>query len=161
VYNDDDVQEKQRCPQPDCSKAFKDLKAHMLTHKTEHPHKCPVATCEYHSKGFTRQYDRDRHTTAHYQGTIECGLCPASGAGTERSFSRADVFKRQLTTVHGVVPPNGKISTSMSDGEKLTRYTPDTTSECSVCFSTYSSARALYEHVCTAVFSALFGKKRS
>lgn len=47
--------ERQRCPHPDCGKVFKDLRAHMLTHQTERPEKCPIVTCEYHVKGFARK----------------------------------------------------------------------------------------------------------
>lgn len=54
-YSGDESREKQRCPHPDCGKAFKDLKAHMLTHQTERPEKCPITTCEYHVKGFARK----------------------------------------------------------------------------------------------------------
>lgn len=55
TYSGDESREKQRCPHPDCGKAFKDLKAHMLTHQTERPEKCPITTCEYHVKGFARK----------------------------------------------------------------------------------------------------------
>ena len=55
TYSSDESKEKQRCPHPDCGKTFKDLKAHMLTHQTERPEKCPIATCEYHQKGFARK----------------------------------------------------------------------------------------------------------
>lgn len=54
-YSGDESREKQRCPHPDCGKSFKDLKAHMLTHQTERPEKCPITTCEYHVKGFARK----------------------------------------------------------------------------------------------------------
>jgi len=54
-YSDNESKEKQRCPHPDCGKIFKDLRAHMLTHQTERPEKCPIATCEYHTKGFARK----------------------------------------------------------------------------------------------------------
>jgi hypothetical protein len=54
-HSGDESREKQRCPHPDCGKAFKDLKAHMLTHQTERPEKCPITTCEYHVKGFARK----------------------------------------------------------------------------------------------------------
>jgi serine/threonine protein kinase len=43
---------KGECTYPECGKIFKDLKAHMLTHQNERPHKCPIETCEYHVKGF-------------------------------------------------------------------------------------------------------------
>jgi hypothetical protein len=54
-YSGDESREKQRCPHPECGKSFKDLKAHMLTHQTERPEKCPIATCDYHVKGFARK----------------------------------------------------------------------------------------------------------
>jgi len=54
-YSGDESKEKQRCPHPECGKVFKDLKAHMLTHQEERPEKCPIATCEYHVKGFARK----------------------------------------------------------------------------------------------------------
>ncbi|KFX89773.1 hypothetical protein O988_08507, partial [Pseudogymnoascus sp. VKM F-3808] len=102
------------CPFPTCGKSFKDLKAHMLTHQTERPEKCPITTCEYHTKGFARKYDKNRHTLTHYKGTMVCGFCPGSGSAAEKSFNRADVFKRHLTGVHCVeqVPPNSRRKTS-------------------------------------------------
>jgi hypothetical protein len=54
-FSGDEGKEKQRCPHPDCGKTFKDLKAHMLTHQTERPEKCPIASCDYHIKGFARK----------------------------------------------------------------------------------------------------------
>jgi hypothetical protein len=54
-YSGDEAKEKQRCPHHDCGKVFKDLRAHMLTHQTERPEKCPIATCDYHTKGFARK----------------------------------------------------------------------------------------------------------
>lgn len=59
--------EKQRCPISDCGKVFKDLKSHLLTHQNERPEKCPITTCEYHTKGFARKYDAQRHTLTHYK----------------------------------------------------------------------------------------------
>jgi hypothetical protein len=55
TFSDNESKERQRCPHPDCRKTFKDIKAHMLTHMTERPEKCPIATCEYHIKGFARK----------------------------------------------------------------------------------------------------------
>ena len=39
-----------------------------------------------------------------------CGFCPGSGSAAEKSFNRADVFKRHLTSVHAVeqTPPNSR-----------------------------------------------------
>jgi len=123
----------------------------MLTHQTERPEKCPILTCEYHIKGFARKYDKNRHTLTHYKGTMVCGFCPGSGSAAEKSFNRADVFKRHLTAVHGVeqTPPNSrkKTSTGMSSSKKLTGYAPDATGKCSTCSQTFSNAQDFYEHL--------------
>jgi hypothetical protein len=148
----DESKEKQRCPHHDCGKIFKDLRAHMLTHQTERPEKCPIATCEYHVKGFARKYDKNRHTLTHYKGTMVCGFCPGSGSAAEKSFNRADVFKRHLTAVHGVeqTPPNSRKkagSNSSAAAKNLTGYAPDATGKCSTCSQTFSNAQDFYEHL--------------
>ncbi|CAJ2507950.1 Uu.00g091360.m01.CDS01 [Anthostomella pinea] len=149
-YNSDESEKKQRCPHPDCGKTFKDLKAHMLTHQTERPEKCPIQTCDYHVKGFARKYDKNRHTLTHYKGTMVCGFCPGSGSAAEKSFNRADVFKRHLTAVHGVeqTPPNSrKKSGSANSAKQLSGYAPDATGKCSTCSATFSNAQDFYEHL--------------
>jgi len=150
-HSSDETKEKQRCTYPDCGKVFKDLKAHMLTHQNERPEKCPIQTCEYHVKGFARKYDKNRHTLTHYKGTMVCGFCPGSGSPAEKSFNRADVFKRHLTAVHGVeqTPPNSrkKTPTGVSACKKLTGYAPDATGKCSTCSQTFSNAQDFYEHL--------------
>jgi hypothetical protein len=148
---------KTHCPFPTCGKSFKDLKAHMLTHQTERPEKCPITTCDYHTKGFARKYDKNRHTLTHYKGTMVCGFCPGSGSAAEKSFNRADVFKRHLTGVHCVeqVPPNSRRKTSngssstSTDGtvSKPIGYAPDATGRCSTCGAMFSSAQDFYEHL--------------
>ncbi|EEY23255.1 zinc finger protein [Verticillium alfalfae VaMs.102] len=150
AYSGDETKEKQRCPHPDCGKTFKDLKAHMLTHQNERPEKCPIQTCDYHVKGFARKYDKNRHTLTHYKGNMVCGFCPGSGTPAEKSFNRADVFKRHLTAVHGVeqTPPNSRKKTSGANtGKKLTGYPPDATGKCSTCSQTFSNAQDFYEHL--------------
>jgi len=101
---------KGQCPIPECGRVFKDLKAHMLTHQTERPEKCPIPTCEYHLKGFARKYDKNRHTLTHYRGTMVCIFCPGSGSTSEQTFNRVDAFKKHLTVAHGVeqAPPNSR-----------------------------------------------------
>lgn len=144
-----DEKEKQRCTWPDCGKVFKDLKAHMLTHQNERPEKCPIQTCEYHTKGFARKYDKNRHTLTHYKGTMVCGFCPGSGSAAEKSFNRADVFKRHLTAVHGVEqsPPNSRKKSATGAPKKLPTYAPDATGKCSTCSQTFSNAQDFYEHL--------------
>ncbi|KAL3479018.1 hypothetical protein BJX99DRAFT_95461 [Aspergillus californicus] len=147
---DDEPKEKGRCPHPDCGRVFKDLKAHMLTHQSERPEKCPIVTCEYHIKGFARKYDKNRHTLTHYKGTMVCGFCPGSGSPAEKSFNRADVFKRHLTSVHGVeqTPPNcRKRSPATSSTKSVSDYCQDATGKCSTCSGTFSNAQDFYEHL--------------
>ncbi|KAJ5140768.1 hypothetical protein N7448_004176 [Penicillium atrosanguineum] len=148
IEAEDDVKEKGRCPYPDCGRVFKDLKAHRLTHLSERPEKCPITNCEYHIKGFARKYDKNRHTLTHYKGTMVCGFCPGSGSPAEKSFNRADVFKRHLTSVHGVeqTPPNCR-KRSPSSSKKGTNYSPDATGKCSTCSVTFSNAQDFYEHL--------------
>lgn len=151
TYSGDEAKEKQRCPHPDCGKTFKDLKAHMLTHQNERPEKCPIQTCEYHVKGFARKYDKNRHTLTHYKGTMVCGFCPGSGSAAEKSFNRADVFKRHLTAVHGVeqTPPNSrkKGGSTGAGAKSLAGYPPDATGKCSTCSQTFANAQDFYEHL--------------
>lgn len=146
---DDEAREKGQCPIPECGRIFKDLKAHMLTHQNERPEKCPIQTCEYHIKGFARKYDKNRHTLTHYKGTMVCGFCPGSGSAAEKSFNRADVFKRHLTSVHGVeqAPPNSRRKSP--SGRQIYSSTAEssTAGTCSTCNVTFANAQAFYEHL--------------
>ena len=146
---DEDGKEKGRCPHPDCGRHFKDLKAHMLTHQAERPEKCPIAKCLFNTKGFARKYDKNRHTLTHYKGTMVCGFCPGSGSAVEKSFNRADVFKRHLTTVHGVeqTAPNSRKRNSNGPARKTINQSEDATGKCSTCSVTFSNAQDFYEHL--------------
>lgn len=167
---EDDGREKRRCPWPDCGRSFKDLKAHMLTHQSERPQKCPIANCEYNQKGFARKYDKNRHTLTHYKGTMVCGFCPGSGSAAEKSFNRADVFKRHLMSVHGVeqTAPNCRkrsptsSSSSMDQQQKpLAGYSEDATGKCSTCSATFSNAQDFYEHLDDCVLRVVQMKEPS
>jgi hypothetical protein len=150
-FSGEECREKGRCTYPDCGKTFKDLKAHMLTHMNERPEKCPIQTCDYHIKGFARKYDKNRHALTHFKGTMVCGFCPGCGSTAEKSFNRADVFKRHLTSVHGVeqTPPNSRKKTSrnVNGSKQLSGYAPDATGKCSTCATTFSNAQDFYEHL--------------
>jgi len=146
---DEEGRTKSICPHPDCRKGFKDLKAHMLTHQAERPEKCPILNCEYNQKGFARKYDKNRHTLTHYKGTMVCGFCPGSGSSAEKSFNRADVFKRHLTSVHGVeqTAPNSRKKSPSTSQRKLSSYCQDATGKCSTCSETFNNAQEFYEHL--------------
>ena len=79
-----------------------------------------------------------------------CGFCPGSGSPLEKSFNRADVFKRHLTSVHGVeqTPPNSrKKSPSSSSSKKVSTEAVDATGKCSTCSATFKNAQEFYEHL--------------
>ncbi|KAL9055393.1 MAG: hypothetical protein Q9162_003590 [Coniocarpon cinnabarinum] len=145
----DTERERNRCPHPECGKVFKDLKAHMLTHQNERPEKCPIPSCEYSKKGFSRKYDKNRHTLTHYKGTMVCGFCPGSGSSQEKSFNRADVFKRHLTTVHSVEqnPPNSRKKPSAAAQARSSQKVGEATGSCSICQKVFSNAQDFYEHL--------------
>lgn len=144
-----DESNKGLCPIPTCGRPVKDLKAHMLTHLNERPEKCPIPNCEYHIKGFARKYDKNRHTLTHYKGTMVCGFCPGSGSAAEKSFNRADVFKRHLTSVHGVeqTPPNARRKSPATTNNKRAFGSCDVSGTCSTCSITFASAQDFYEHL--------------
>ena len=86
-----------------------------------------------------------------------CGFCPGPGSPAEKSFNRADVFKRHLTSVHGVeqTAPNGRKRSPNGSTKKSgaagstggTNYSPDATGKCSTCSGTFSNAQDFYEHL--------------
>jgi hypothetical protein len=121
----------------------------MLTHQNERPEKCPIPTCEYHTKGFARKYDKNRHTLTHYKGTMVCGFCPGSGSAAEKSFNRADVFKRHLTSVHGVeqTPPNARRKSPGATGSRKGYSGRENSGMCSTCGHTFACAQDFYEHL--------------
>lgn len=121
----------------------------MLTHQSERPEKCPILNCGYNQKGFARKYDKNRHTLTHYKGTMVCGFCPGSGSAAEKSFNRADVFKRHLTSVHGVeqTAPNSRKRSPTGSNKKISSYCQDATGKCSTCSATFSNAQDFYEHL--------------
>lgn len=121
----------------------------MLTHQNERPEKCPIATCEYHLKGFARKYDKNRHTLTHYKGTMVCGFCPGSGSAAEKSFNRADVFKRHLTSVHGVeqTPPNSRKKSPTTGKKGFSAAQQTAAGTCSTCSVTFANAQEFYEHL--------------
>lgn len=144
---------RSRCPHPECGRVFKDLSAHMLTHMEERPEKCPIESCEYHTKGFARKYDKNRHALTHYKGTMVCPFCPGVGTSYEKAFNRADVFKRHLTAVHNVeqTPPNSRrliVTPGSSRAGGLG-------AKCSICQSQFATAQEFYEHLDECVLNVI------
>lgn len=78
-----------------------------------------------------------------------CGFCPGSGSAGERIFNRADVFKKHLTSVHGVeqTPPNSRKRSPSKNSTSLNSYCADATGKCSTCGSKFPNAQDFYEHL--------------
>ncbi|KAF2864934.1 hypothetical protein BDV95DRAFT_268348 [Massariosphaeria phaeospora] len=141
----------ERCPMPDCNRVFKDLKCHLLTHRTERPEKCPVETCEYHVKGFARAYDRMRHTCTHFRGTMTCGFCADSGDTAQIHYNNVYVFSRHLTSVHKVTQVSAarraqllQRTTTANTVPQPSPHTPSAT--CTMCSEPFD-AQGFYEHL--------------
>lgn len=160
--DDSPASNRNRCPHPQCGRVFKDLAAHMLTHMEERPEKCPIESCEYHTKGFARKYDKNRHALTHYKGTMVCPFCPGPGTAYEKAFNRADVFKRHLTAVHNVeqTPPNSRKQTGLNSSASSSSREGGGTSQgasakCSICNSQFSTAQEFYEHLDDCVLNVI------
>lgn len=161
--DDSPASNRNRCPHPQCGRVFKDLAAHMLTHMEERPEKCPIESCEYHTKGFARKYDKNRHALTHYKGTMVCPFCPGPGTAYEKAFNRADVFKRHLTAVHNVeqtppnsrkqIGPNGSTTSSSREGRGTSQ--GGASAKCSICSSQFSTAQEFYEHLDDCVLNVI------
>ncbi|KAK7432554.1 hypothetical protein QQZ08_000761 [Neonectria magnoliae] len=145
------IENRTRCPHPDCGRVFRDLAAHMLTHQEERPEKCPIVTCEYHTKGFARKYDKNRHALTHYRGSMACPFCPGAGTAFEKAFNRADVFKRHLTAAHHVdqAGPGGRRFFPSGEDPVGTR------AQCSICHGEFTTAQDFYEHLDDCVLSVI------
>ena len=131
-----------------------DLKAHMPTHQMERREICPMATCEHHTKGFARKYDKNRHTLTHFEDNMVCGFCPGSVSATEKTFNRAEVFKRHLTSAHGVErTPSSARRRSPPDAATVVgtqKRIPHGTSvqgTCSTCAVIFVNAQEFYDHL--------------
>ncbi|KAJ4272330.1 hypothetical protein NW762_001043 [Fusarium torreyae] len=145
------AENRTRCPHPDCGREFRDLASHMLTHQEERPEKCPIVTCEYHTKGFARKYDKNRHALTHYRGSMVCPFCPGVGSPFEKVFTRADVFKRHLTAAHQVD------QTGHSSGHRLPGGDDPvgTKARCSICKVGFGTAQDFYEHLDDCVLGVI------
>jgi len=75
-----------------------------------------------------------------------CGFCPGSGSSSEKSFNRADVFKRHLTSVHGVEQTAPNSRRKSPTGIKRNGY-QQIAGTCSTCGIVFANAQSFYEHL--------------
>ena len=115
----------------------------VIQYHTERPEKCPIVTCEYHTKGFASKHDKHRHTLTHSTGTVMCSFCP--------SFIQTDVFKRHLVSSHGVEPTPAdrreRTEPSSSTKEEAYYYDGPVIGKCSICSEIFINAQEFYEHL--------------
>lgn len=150
--SDDKLDNKHLCDI--CDKKYKDLKAHQTSHLPERPEKCPVETCEWNEKGFSRKYDRERHTLTHFKGEFVCTFCPPSEL---KSFNRADVFKRHLKNVHNAdaSKKNTRKNRSRSAGLASTNFVTGSKGNCLTCKKDFGEAQGFYEHLEDCVLESI------
>ncbi|KAI9837739.1 MAG: hypothetical protein M1819_006673 [Sarea resinae] len=122
------------------------------------PEKCPVPTCPFHEKGFARKSDKNRHTLTHYKGTMFCGFCHGTGFSKAESFTQVDVFKRHLTSIHGVEQstlnsPKGSLGSEQKGSFSV--HPLDAIGKCSICLANFDNAQDLYEHLDDCIFQSM------
>lgn len=128
----------------------------MLTHQEERPEKCPIESCEYHTKGFARKYDKNRHALTHYRGTMVCPFCPGVGSAFAKAFNRADVFKRHLAAAHQVEQAPLHSHTTNRGGRLITLSANSGASAiCSICNNRFAAPQDFYEHLDDCVLSVI------
>ena len=115
------------------------------------PEKCPILSCEFHQRGFAREYDRLRHVLTHFKGVVICPFCPLSGSDAEKTFVRVDVFKRHLTSVHSVeqisMQRRGQTGLFTTSTRETISQHEEGSGRCSVCSATFANAQEFYEHL--------------
>jgi hypothetical protein len=85
-----------------------------------------------------------------------CGFCPGSGSPSEKTFNRADVFKRHLMSVHNVeqtAPNSRKKGSPSGSSRKYSSFAADGTGKCSTCSNTFQNAQAFYNHLDDCVYN--------
>lgn len=65
-----------------------------------YPQKCPVATCEYHRKGFPLKPERDEYVMTHFEGGIKCGSEKCRLAYFEVHFANTEQLRNHLHIYH-------------------------------------------------------------
>ncbi|OJJ39620.1 hypothetical protein ASPWEDRAFT_37432 [Aspergillus wentii DTO 134E9] len=126
----------------------------MATHDLDRPEKCPVLDCDYHIRRFVRAYDRERHTLVHYKGDLICGFCPESRSLAEKSFRRADLFKRHLVVDHEA--NTNRHESLNTDGENPAEIS-EVSGKCSNCSLIFNNIDDFHNHfydcICRAIIN--------
>lgn len=112
-------------------------KEETFTSEIEGLEKCPFRNCKFHTEGFVKQYDRDRHIITHFQGELRCGFCPQG-----QTFQGVDIMKLHLISMHGVkqtLRNNEPVMTSENERNIF--------SECDFCMDFCGNALNFYMHI--------------
>lgn len=87
-------------PCPDCKTEFVrqcDLSKHVKKHTR--PHKCPSEKCQFHSKGFTTEKERDRHFNDKHNADPTMYACHYKGCSYKSK--RESNCKQHMEKTHG------------------------------------------------------------
>jgi hypothetical protein len=149
-WNENNQQDKDICPSPERGCGLKEVFAQPLRHQAEQPEKCPIETCEYHTKGFAKPYEKVRHALTHFKRSFICDFCPSTETITDRTFLRCDVFLRHLVSAHGVSPvPRARRAelyrTSIIKQQRI-RLGNQAVATCTLCSEPFD-AQGFYEHL--------------
>lgn len=91
------------CPVAECDKEFNrpcDRTKHLKTH--ERPHKCSEATCEFSTKGFPTEKERDRHWSDRHDANAKTWDCHFKDTdGCPYSSKREHNLKSHMEKAHG------------------------------------------------------------
>lgn len=140
------------CPVQGCGRRIKDQRAHIISHRTERPQKCPIKFCEYHTKGFARKYDQVRHTLKHFKGILACDYCSPIAPGGAVLFNYVEDFKRHLVHAHGVDLPHLRVK---ARSPTATHAQDRHLGTCSSCFEQFIAPRDLYHHMDDCILQRL------
>lgn len=91
------------CPVAECDKEFNrpcDRTKHLKTH--ERPHKCSEASCEFNTKGFPTEKERDRHWSDRHDANAKTWDCHFKDTdGCPYSSKREHNLKSHMEKAHG------------------------------------------------------------
>lgn len=82
----------------DYNSKIKNLEMYAPTNQEERPHKCAVAACDYHAKGFKKKDHLNRHVRQKHDSGGETFVCPFSGCSA--GFKRKDSYTRHMRLLH-------------------------------------------------------------
>ncbi|KAL7784310.1 hypothetical protein V8C37DRAFT_360011 [Trichoderma ceciliae] len=122
--------------------------------KRRGPKSVPLSRAKYHTKGFTRKYDKNRHMFSHCRGTIVCLFCPGVGSESAVAFDRIDGLNRHLFAAHHV-DQSMRYATNKDDHLGTVCTNSRASVVCSNCNSSFAAPQEFFEHLNDSVLSTI------